>query len=73
MKTEDERTSFYCVIVRHCQLLRALIIGEWMNLEHPSGDTERKSAALDGHVSECHFVQHKSHMNWPGIESGPPQ
>ena len=21
---------------------------------------------------QCHFVHHKSHMDWPGIEPGPP-
>jgi len=24
-------------------------------------------------LSSCHFVHHKSHMNWPGIEPGPLQ
>jgi hypothetical protein len=22
---------------------------------------------------QCHFVHHKPHMDWPGIEPGPPQ
>ena len=22
-------------------------------------------------LSHCHFVQHKSHVDWPGIEPGP--
>jgi hypothetical protein len=24
-------------------------------------------------LSQCHFIHHKYHMNWPGIEPGPPQ
>jgi hypothetical protein len=24
-------------------------------------------------LSQCHFVDHKSHMDRPGIEPGPPQ
>jgi hypothetical protein len=24
-------------------------------------------------LSQCHFVHHKSRMDWPGIEPGPPR
>jgi hypothetical protein len=25
------------------------------------------------HLPLCNFVHHKSYMNWPGIEDGPPR
>ena len=28
---------------------------------------------LDKTLSQCHFVHHKSHTDWPGIEPGPLQ
>jgi hypothetical protein len=24
-------------------------------------------------LSQCHFAHHKSHVDWPGSESGPPR
>jgi hypothetical protein len=24
-------------------------------------------------LSQCHFIHQKPHMDWPGIEPGPPQ
>jgi hypothetical protein len=33
------------------------------------GETE----ALGENLHQSHFVHHKSHMTWPGLESGPPR
>ena len=38
------------------------------------GDTDRGKPNYSGRkLSQYHFVHHKSHMDWPGIELGPPR
>jgi hypothetical protein len=39
------------------------------SVELLAGDTELHGETL----LQCHFVNHKSLMNWPGLEAGPPK
>jgi hypothetical protein len=45
-----------------------------MNMQHWSNDSDStKIMFLNTHLSRCHSLHHKSHMNWPGIEPRPMQ
>jgi hypothetical protein len=43
-------------------------------MEHRWNKIDRENPKYSGkNLSQFHFVHHNSHMDWPGIEPGPPQ
>jgi hypothetical protein len=43
-----------------------------VSMEHRWNDTDRgKLECSEKNLSQCNFVHHNAHMDWPGIELGP--
>jgi hypothetical protein len=45
-----------------------------IGVEHWWNDTERgKPKYTEKNLSQCHFIHHKFHVDWPGIELDTPR
>jgi hypothetical protein len=46
----------------------------WVNMEQWWNDIDmEKPKDSEKDLFQCHFIHHKSHMDWPGRETGPPR
>jgi hypothetical protein len=49
-------------------------INEWMSMKHWVNDIDKgKPKQWKQDLSQCHFIHHKSQINCPRIEQGPPR
>jgi hypothetical protein len=45
-----------------------MVVEEWISLEHWWDDSDEKPWVVLNTMSQRHFVHHKSHWQWPGID-----
>jgi hypothetical protein len=51
-----------------------LVFSFFLLMEHRWNEIDRGKPKYSGkNLSQYHFVHHKSYMDWPGIEPGPPR
>jgi hypothetical protein len=65
--------NFICNFVSELRPLRDLFFFPQMRHQYEGGATDRgKPKNSEAKAFQCHFIHHKSHTDWPGLETGPP-
>jgi len=75
MIPDCQRSSAFWKVprLRTFVLVRATCKRRWVWSTEVMIKTRENSKYLEKKLSQCHSVHHKSHRNWPGIETRPPR
>jgi hypothetical protein len=72
LRTHRSLEGLLCNPVRKMMKMRVFLL--FISMEHRWNEIDRGKPKYSGkNLSQCHFVHHKSHMDSPGIEPGPPR
>lgn len=61
------RLSSFALLIRAAMKMKVSMDHWWNEAD------KRKQNYWEKHLSQCHFVHHRSHIGCPGIEPGPPR
>jgi hypothetical protein len=63
-----------CNPVMKMMMMKIIFLSFLLVMEHQWNEIGMGKRKYSGkNLSQCRFVHHKSHMDWPGIEPGPPR
>jgi hypothetical protein len=68
------RTTALRLFVQPCDEDEQFLLSSFTSNGAPvEWNGQGKADNSEKNLSQCHFIHHKPHMDWPGIEPGPPQ
>jgi len=63
----------YLLMLTYSEDYAALMIDDWMSIEHWWNASDGKMEGVWKNLSHFHSIHHKSHRDWPGIGPRPTQ